>query len=92
MFKRKKSEEQVQAELFREKLQVRIQETEDLKDLTEAMSLMEKLSELKKKSHISPDTAWIVGGNLIGILLILNYERCNVVASKALGFVMRGRV
>ena len=47
----------------------------------------------KKKEHVvSPDTVAIVVGNIIGIVLILQYEKINVVASKALGFVLRGRV
>ena len=41
---------------------------------------------------ISPDTLLIVGANLLGILLILNYERLDIISTKALGFVIRGRV
>jgi len=95
MFRRKKSAKQTPLDLFREKLATRIGETEDpkdLKELAEAVTLMEKLDELGSKHRISPDTLAIIGGNLVGILLILQYERCHVVASKAIGFVMRGRV
>ena len=38
------------------------------------------------------NTLLIVLGNLLGIVLILNYEKMGVVASKALGFVIKGRV
>jgi hypothetical protein len=38
-------------------------------------------------SRVSKDTMVAVAGNLAGILLIINYEQRNVVASKALGFV-----
>ncbi len=41
---------------------------------------------------ISPDTLLIVGANLLGILLILNYERLDIISTKALGFVIKGRV
>lgn len=92
MFRRKKSTEQSQVELFNEKLKTRLEEAEDLEDLAETMSLMEKLNDLRSKSRISPDTMAIIGGNLLGILLILEYERVHVISSKALGFVMRGRV
>ena len=34
----------------------------------------------------------VVFGNNLGIVLILNYEKMGVVASKALGFVIKGRV
>lgn len=55
------------------------------KNLTE---LHKAKSQLKDR-RISPDTLLIVGGNLVGILLILNFERAGVVASKALSFVMK---
>lgn len=38
------------------------------------------------------DTLLIVGGNLLGIILILKHEKFDVIASKALGFVIKGRV
>ena len=41
---------------------------------------------------ISPDTILIVGANLLGILLILNHERLDIISTKALGFVIKGRV
>lgn len=46
----------------------------------------------KVKSGISADAALAVGGNLLGILLILNFERAGVVASKALSFVMKSKM
>ena len=47
---------------------------------------------LKNGFKISPDTLLVVGGNLLGILLILNFEKADIVTSKALGFVLKGRV
>ncbi len=47
---------------------------------------------LKRDWKISPDTLLVVGGNLLGILLILNFEKMDIVMSKALGFVLKGRV
>lgn len=58
-------------------------------------SNLEKLyraRDLENIRGISPDTIAIIAGNLFGIGLILGYERMNVITSKALGFVMRGRV
>ena len=50
-----------------------------------------KLIKLKKEIEpswrVSPDTLALIGANLLGILLILNFERAGVVASKALSFV-----
>ena len=41
---------------------------------------------------ISPDTLLVVLGNLAGILLILKFEKLDVIATKAIGFVLIGRV
>lgn len=55
---------------------------------------LDELMKIKKneKRSISPDTMLVVGGNLLGILMILRHEQLNVITSKALGFVLRGRV
>ena len=47
---------------------------------------------LKPTYTITPDTILVVGGNLVGILLILNFEKFDIVRSKALSFVLKGRV
>lgn len=41
---------------------------------------------------VSPDTIAIIAGNLLGIVLIMGFERANIITTKALGFVLRGRV
>jgi hypothetical protein len=46
----------------------------------------------ENKNLISKDTIAIIAGNLLGIVLILGYEKANVITSKALGFVLKGRV
>lgn len=56
---------------------------------------LERLHRLKmeeKCRKVSPDTKAVIAGNLLGILLILGYEKANVITSKALGFVLKGRV
>lgn len=62
-------------------------------DVKELITLVTERNEMScVKPRIKPDTWLIVGGNILGILLILNHERLGVVSSKALGFVLRGRV
>ena len=41
---------------------------------------------------MTPDVAATVAANLTGILLILHHERMDIIATKALQFVMKGRV
>lgn len=58
---------------------------ENLNTLCEAKSK-------EKARRISPDTLAVVAGNLLGIGIIISYEHFHPIASKALGFVLRGRV
>ena len=50
-------------------------------------------SEMMKPSwKITPDTLLIAATNLVGIVLILNFEKLDIVRSKAMSFVLKGRV
>ncbi len=54
-----------------------------------------RLYEAKNKensSRISPDTVAMIAGNLLGIALILHYEKVDIITSKAVGFIIKGRV
>ena len=67
------------------------------KEYLELVKILEVLYAARGKNYeprkrISPDTLLLVGANLLGIALILGYEQINSVTSKALGFVVRGRV
>ena len=46
----------------------------------------------KNKSTMDLNTILVVTGNLVGILMIIYHEQTGVVTSKALGFVLKGRV
>ncbi len=52
----------------------------------------EVIFEESKKKPVSFDALVAVGGNLLGIVAILGFERAHVVSSKALGFVLKSRV
>lgn len=41
------------------------------------------------KKTVNPDTLLLVGGNLLGILMIVGHERAGIVTSKALNFIMK---
>ena len=63
---------------------------EHWKVLKQSLEEYDKLS--KSNWKLSPDTLLVVGGNLVGILLILNFEKMDIVRSKAISFVLKGRV
>ena len=69
---------------------------ECLKDLAKNQEILDYigriLEENQGKMVFSPDTLLIVGANLLGILLILNYEKLDIVSSKALSFILKVKV
>lgn len=65
------------------------QDSDEYAKLVDQLSKLYKLKEIDSKKRVSPDTVATVGANIVGILLILNYERLNVVATKAIGFVAK---
>lgn len=55
---------------------------------------LQKLEKLRNESHSrkpSADTMLVVGGNLIGILIIVGFEHAHVLTSKAFGFIMKNK-
>lgn len=50
-----------------------------------------KTRELLNPRRVSPDTLILVAGNLIGIVIILGYEKANIITSRAMNFVMKLR-
>jgi hypothetical protein len=42
-----------------------------------------------KRPSVSPDTMATIGANLLGILMVLNYERAHVLTSKAMSMLHR---
>ena len=56
------------------------------------ITYLERLKEAKTKTRRAPvnrDTLVIVGGNLLGILLIVAYEQKHVMTSKGFGQILR---
>lgn len=66
----------------------------DSKEYTTAVNNLKTLQEIRKNQANCVDVNKMlsVGGNLLGIGLILNYERLNTITTKALGFVIKGRI
>ena len=50
---------------------------------------LHKLRDREQKSgiRVSPDTLILVLGNLVGIVLIMNYEKLDVISTKAISFI-----
>ena len=66
--------------------------SKEYSEIAENVEKLYKAKSCEKSRNVSPDTIAVVAGNLLGIALILGYEQTHVITSKALGFVLKGRV
>lgn len=55
----------------------------------ELLKHVERLHEIRRKNRVSPDAVAGALTNLAGILAVLNYEKLNVISSKAFMFIRR---
>ena len=63
-------------------------------EYVKALVAVERLMKLQGEEHRAPvswDTIAIIGGNLLGILIIVAYEQKHVVTSKALGMIPKAK-
>ena len=76
-----------------EKLTAQLAETDPKDDkYAKMVEQLTKLHALKEKTaprRVSPDTWAIIGANIVGILILVSYERTGIITSKALAFVIR---
>jgi hypothetical protein len=64
----------------------------ETKEYAVMLSELERLYSLKaenRRMSVSPDTVAIVMGNLVGILIIVAYERGNVMTTKAKDYILK---
>jgi len=60
-------------------------------ELAEVIKLMKGRNEASTKAHsVKPDTWVLASTNILGLILVLNYEKLSVISGKAIGFVLRG--
>lgn len=52
---------------------------------------LHKMKLEEKTFSVSKDTLAIVGANLVGILMILRYERVDVITSRAMNLILKPR-
>ena len=66
--------------------------SEDYTVMAQNLERLYKLKAVDSTKKVSPDTMALVAANLLGLVLIMSFEKTNVITTKALGFVLRGRV
>lgn len=93
MFTWKQVREKTSLDKAIEKLMSEMQEYKgDDPEYPKMVKQLEKLyamKELEKPDHISYDTAVTVGGTVLAVLIMVMYERTNIMSSKALNFLPR---
>ena len=63
--------------------------TEEYEQLLKQLERLMKLKQQDKPKPISRDTMLLVGGNILGILIVVAYEHTHVVTSKAFGNILK---
>jgi len=64
-------------------------ESDDYEKLLHRADRLTKLRERERSNRVNPETAWMVAGNIIGILVIVAYEQKHVMASRGMNFILR---
>ena len=67
-------------------------ETKDYESASKNLEGLCRARSCKTDRSIDPDTIILALTNILGILLILNYEKLNVVSSKTLGLILKGHL
>lgn len=65
--------------------------SKDYSDTLHVVSQLHEMKQREKSSSVSKDTMAIVGGNLLGIIMILKHEHVNVITSRAMNLLLRAR-
>lgn len=66
-------------------------QTDEYGYLLERVQKLSKMREEFRPDRIDPNTVLTIAANIVGIVVIVRHEEFNVVASKALGFVIKPR-
>lgn len=68
-------------------------DSEEYAKMNDQLTKLYELKEIDQKvtthKRVSAETLLVVGGNILGILLIIGYERENVLTSKALSLLTK---
>lgn len=94
MFPKRVSELESNLEHAMNDLLFKLNHIEDPDEYAKSVDQLTKLQNIlaaNKREKVSADTLATIAANLAGILVIVKHEQVNVIASKALGFVMKLR-
>lgn len=61
--------------------------SDEYKELLKRLEKLHALKEAEAPKKLDPNTALLVGGNILAVVIIVGYERMNVIGSKAMNFI-----
>ncbi len=89
---RKKSKLDVVIDSITEKMLKLEPNSDEYTTMAKNLETISKAKSYEKERGIKPDTIILGVVNLIGIILILKHEQVDIITTKALSFVLKGRV
>lgn len=67
------------------------EETEEYNRSIDHLERLMKMKTEERRDRVSPDTMAIVGGNLLGILIMVAYEQRHVIGDKTMRMILQTR-
>lgn len=64
-------------------------ETEEYATILDQLTKLYAIKNENRSRRVSPDTLATIAANLLGISIIVGYERTHIITSKALGFIRK---
>ena len=89
----KKEKVTVQTEIDRllEKLNTLDPKEEEYHKVLKNVDMLTDIKTKKGPMDVSVDTVISASASILGILMILHHEKANIITSKAIGFIFKGR-
>lgn len=89
-FSKKQNDHQEVVQRLYAKLLDESTDTEEYNEVLDQLQKLDKISAPNGRRTVSPDALAQIGGSVLGILIILGYEKAgNVFTSKAASFILR---
>jgi len=95
IFAKKDKRTEVEKEIDSVVAQMRLLNPPDVEygKMSEVLDRLMKANSYKTgKTGIDPNTVLLVVGNIVGVIIVLNYEHLHCITSKAFGMLIKGRV
>lgn len=65
---------------------------EDYRKIVENLKVLYQIKNISLERKIKPETILAISANILGIAMIIGYEKANVITTKAISFIAKGRV